>query len=352
VCRVACSELAPSDSTASTETGACHAPSLPFPAHTSANVAGGRLTYLYPTTVGYEPRLLPVHPCLALVQDCPGETLTPFLSRRIITMQKVAAYDDSQALVYRAQAEAAGLAAGTLHSGLRDRMGEAYERWFTERKETLPAMVQQLVRRKHVDGNAADALISEPVEPALAAANTTACLNSTLSRGQLKKDAKRLVRQLRRAEKLEALGAIPPAEVDSERSVKPVTSSDPVSCPAAIDAFAAAVGWKRGRGRGQGSSWRARTESASAAGDAEAAASDTNKVAKESRRSRMKRDAAAKVALMVSGDIPMQIGQVPFSRVSAAGATAVGTPSAAVPFVVFRSSVVPAPAGGTPSASI
>jgi hypothetical protein len=325
------------------------------------SAAGGRLTFLYPTTVGYSPELLPMHPCLSLAQDCPGEALTPFLSRRIITMTKVSDYVDSDSPLYRAAATSAGERAGTLRSALRDRMSEAYDHWFAERMVALPAMVQQLKRPKPPrapgsdveaagsrDGAAAcfpaataavDASAVEIHDPELHQAPSPA-----ISRGQLKKEARRVVRQLRRAEKLQAAAATAaslPSGTETGTLDDDAPGASGAKCtPAELDQFASAVGWKRSRRPNSATAASNSPLHSDAGGVGEAVAAPADAPAdvmpgESSRRSRLKQRAAHKVAGMLSGAVPFHIGQIPFSALPAPASPGPLNASAQVPFVHF-----------------
>lgn len=65
---------------------------------------GGRLVYLLPTTYDFTDEDLPRHPCLAAVANS-EQPLNQKMGRRLITMAKVAEYDDGQAAAYKAVAE-------------------------------------------------------------------------------------------------------------------------------------------------------------------------------------------------------------------------------------------------------
>lgn len=275
--------------------------------------AGGRLTYLYPATVGYSPAMLPHHPCLELAQDCAGEALTPFLSRRIITMIKVRPYDFSQALMYRSAGEAAARASGTLDASLRTRLGEAYDMWLASRRKALPQIIDQLKRNKTATtvtksdvgldsaGGAATNEASAPQQdaPATVIDSTEEGSDIPVSRGQLKKDAKRLIRQLKREQRLNAAAG----EADLHSVDVSELSTSERRGTADLEHFAEAVGWKRSRDQKGVST--------------ESELSPSVPVPPQSRRARLRQATATRVALMTSGVKPMQIGQVPFSRASA-----------------------------------
>lgn len=285
---------------------------------------GGRLTFLYAATGGFSPSMLPCHPCLVLAQDCAGEALTPFLSRRIITMVKVAPYDFAKAAEYREVGEAAARASGTLSVGLRERMGDAYDAWLASRRKELPALVDRLVRSKGSCGGAAELEHESPREEAAAAAAERAGGEASdggeqapVSRGQLKKDAKRLIRQMQREQRLAAAAAA------ASEGTPAVPELGGAHDTADLERFAAAVGWKRGGSRGDGS--------AGAPDGADGAKGGSAASAPQSKRARLRQNAAQRVALMLCGELPMQIGQVPFMRpsVSAALAAAGGSGVAA-----------------------
>lgn len=272
--------------------------------------AGGRITFLYAATGGFTASLLPCHPCLALAQDCAGEALTPFLSRRIITMVKVAPYDFSKVAEYRAAGEAAARSSGTLDVGLRERMGEAYDVWLTSRRKELPTLVHRLVRGKVSGGDGGGSAEHGALLPGEVAATSelggdVASGNeqqAPVSRGQLKKDAKRLIRQMQREQRLAAAAAA------GGGASAPVEAGARSHDTADLERFAAAVGWKRGGPR-----------AGSNAGLGSADGGDDGKglvAASQSKRARLRQNAAHRVALMMSGELPMQIGQVPFMRPS------------------------------------
>ena len=62
---------------------------------------GGRLVYWLPTTYDFTDADLPHHPCLRTCANL-EQPLTQKHGRRLITMEKVAAYDDAQAPTYKA----------------------------------------------------------------------------------------------------------------------------------------------------------------------------------------------------------------------------------------------------------
>ena len=304
-------------------------------------MAGGRLTFLYASTTDYTPAMLPYHPCLSLLQDCPGESLTPFLARRIITVVKSARYDPARTAEYRVAGEAAARACGTLDVGLRSRIGDAYEAWLSSRRKELPALIGQLVRGG--GGSKKDASTAVAAQECLAAVAGTdvpdpmaaessreasdGAAAPAASRGQLKKDAKRLIRQLKREQRLvaehdsaDAPGAeIAPAASQSGQLQRQGTAD--------LEHFAAAVGWKRARGGSPGGRQEGGSLVAgvgSGAGDGGAAVTMT-----QSRRARQKELASQRVALMMVGATPLQIGQVPFMRPSVAASMAAATASGA-----------------------
>lgn len=270
--------------------------------------------------------MLPFHPCLSLLQDCPGESLTPFLARRIITVVKAARYDPARTAEYRAAGEAAARACGTLDVGLRSRIGDAYEAWLSSRRKELPALIGQLVRGGGGSKDASAAVAAQEgvevvagadvPEPLVGESSREASDGAAVpaaSRGQLKKDAKRLIRQLKREQRLvaehdstDAPGAGITASAASQSGQRHGTAD--------LEHFAAAVGWKRSRGDSPGAG--------SGAGDSGAAVSMT-----QSRRAHQKELASQKVALMMVGATPLQIGQVPFMRPSVAASMAAATAS-------------------------
>ena len=73
-------------------------------------VVGGRLAYLLPTTVAFDPRELPVHPLLELEHNI-EQRLSMHLARRIIVLRKHSEWDPAQAESYAAVANEAALAA-------------------------------------------------------------------------------------------------------------------------------------------------------------------------------------------------------------------------------------------------
>jgi hypothetical protein len=85
-------------------------------------IVGGRLAYLLPTAVGYTDAELPIHPCLKVVSNS-EQKLSGLLSRRLVTMEKVAEYDWSKTEEYRAIAERHAASAPS-YADLKKRINE------------------------------------------------------------------------------------------------------------------------------------------------------------------------------------------------------------------------------------
>jgi tRNA (guanine10-N2)-methyltransferase len=171
-------------------------------------VLGGRLCYLYPCLPAeYAETVLPRHPCLRLICD-PEERLGHMLSRRLVTMEKVAAWHGPHAAqAYRVDAVAAAVAAGTAGAGgsLRERMGRALDEWYSETKSDEAALREAArgARRGKVNSSMSDT--SESCAPPLSSPLSSASpleAYAALGRGGTSRAASKLeLRKLRRQDK-------------------------------------------------------------------------------------------------------------------------------------------------------
>jgi tRNA G10 N-methylase Trm11 len=174
-------------------------------------VLGGRLVYLFPTTIDTVYESLPAHPCLRRVHTS-SEALSLVLVRLVVTMEKVAPYDPTQADAYRAAVRASAEAGGFTGGGVRARMGQLYEGWFAARKGAGAAG----------GGTGASSASSDPATAASAprapgpasgpGVIPEAHLESLTSKHSRKAESRMLFRQQRRLDRLAAADAAATAD--------------------------------------------------------------------------------------------------------------------------------------------
>lgn len=106
-------------------------------------VMGGRLVYWLPTTSEYTESDLPQHPCFALVANS-EQKLTMYFSRRLITMEKIKEYDESDRAIVPDQ----HLSDEPAHANIAAKVTKQAHR-FDSRNETteVPEAVTQAVKR-------------------------------------------------------------------------------------------------------------------------------------------------------------------------------------------------------------
>ncbi|RYY33431.1 hypothetical protein EON62_04240 [archaeon] len=189
--------------------------------------AGGYLSYLYPAMFDHKTEDLPWHPCLEVVSDA-EDKLNMMLSRRVVSMRKVADYDYAKADEYRAAVAARAEERGLAGVGLKSRLANAYDSWYDVHKEelvTVPAASSALTSDAGAAGAAgAEAALTSDVKRYVLNADAVPELDSKRSQ---KQHRRRLLRQAKRLERVvaeserSASSAGAPDEEGEERATTP-----------------------------------------------------------------------------------------------------------------------------------